>query len=156
MPKPKPSPRLVVVNQTINPAFVRWVKSLAEESGPIELWCGNAVDNMGSNVIVRRMTTYDKSSLLSRLCTWGTFALVVVLRLLIRQNKVPLFVVTNPPFMPLIAVLLHRTRGYSFGLLEWDIYPQIAKVMGLLNEQHLLYHLWYKWHRQALRNAAVV
>ena len=150
------TPALIVINQTINLAFMEWLNSLSDEVGTIELWTGNPLEFDIPNVIVRKAPGYDKSSVISRLWTWSIFTVIVGWCLLIRRKKAPLFVVTNPPLMPLMAGLLHVLRGYSFGLLEWDIYPQVADVMSLLSRRHPVYRLWYWWHGKVLQKASTI
>lgn len=149
-------PRLIIISQMTAAFFDDWVKSLAAESGPIELWSANAPTDLGPDVIVQRAPVYDNSTVWSRLRTWSLFTGIVALKLLIRRQQVPLYVVTNPPLMLLIVGLLSKMRGYSFGLLEWDIYPQIAEAMSIIHREHLLYRLWYHWHGYVLRHAAVI
>lgn len=149
-------PRLIIINQTVNPAVIAWAQSLAAENGPIELWSGNAPDDLGPHIMVRRSPAYDKSSVRSRLWTWGWFTLVCGSRLLMRRDRPPLFVFTNPPFMPLLVGALHTLRGYRFGLMEWDIYPQIADMMGMIGHRNPIYRLWYRWHRWVLQRAEII
>lgn len=149
-------PRLIVLNQSVGPAFLDWLASLAAANGPIELWSGNAPDTVGAGVIVRRFAAYDNSSAASRLVTWSRFTLQAARRLLRTGGQTPLFVVTNPPLMPLAARWLHRLQGRRYGLLEWDIYPQILDPMGLAGPNHLLYRLWRRSHASALSHADLV
>lgn len=132
-----------------------WLASLAAASGPIELWSGNA-PAAGAGVTVRRFAAYDNSSAASRLLTWSRFTLAATGQLLRQRDHVPLFVVTNPPLMPLAARWLRRLQGRRYGLLEWDIYPQILTPMGLAGPNHPLYRLWQRSHAGALRQADLV
>lgn len=146
---------LIVINQTTNPAFNEWVCSLAEEVGEVALWSGSPSVDLGRRVTVRQGPAYDKRSTFSRLQTWGAFTLVVGWWLLRQQGgkRTPIFVVTNPPFMPLLAWVMSRVQQRPFALLEWDIYPQILSSMGLASHRNPIYHVWYRWHRAALRSA---
>jgi glycosyltransferase involved in cell wall biosynthesis len=144
------------VNQTLNLAFMEWLEVLARGNGPVELISGNAPTEFAPAVIVRRGPAYDRSSLRSRLWTWVHFACVATWWLLQSERDIPLFVVTNPPLMPLAAWLLHKLQGRRFGLLEWDIYPQILEVMGHVGPGHIVYRLWKSWHARALRDADLV
>lgn len=149
-------PRLIVLNQSVGPAFLDWLVSLAAVSGPIELWSGNAPDTVGPGVAVRRFAAYDNSSAASRLATWSRFTLAATWQLLRQGGRVPLFVVTNPPLMPLAARWLRWLQKRRYGLLEWDIYPQILTAMGLAQPGNLLYRLWRRSHAGALRHADLV
>lgn len=149
-------PRLIVINQSVGPAFMDWLASLAAASGPIELWSGNAPEAAGTGILVRRFAAYDNSSAGRRLVTWSQFTRQAVWRLLHTGGRAPLFVVTNPPLMPLAARWLRRLQGRRYGLLEWDIYPQILTPMGLAGPNHPLYRLWRCSHAGALRQADLV
>lgn len=149
-------PSIVVVNQTVNPAFNEWLEMFAQDNGPVELLSGNAPAMLAPGVIVHRGPAYDRSSMGARLWTWGRFTLAAVWQTLRSGRQVPLFVVTNPPLMPLAAWLLCKVQGRRYGLLEWDIYPQILEATGLVGPRHIVYRLWRSWHGRALRAADLV
>ena len=153
---PEIQPSLLVVNQTVNPAFCGWLETFAQDYGPVELLCGNASAGLPANVILWQGPAYDRSSMRSRMRTWGQFTLAALWRLLRTGRRIPVFVVTNPPLMPLAVWVLHRLQGRRFGVLEWDIYPQVLAAAGMLGPQHVLYRLWKSWHGRALRDASLV
>lgn len=151
--------RLIIINQTTNKAFREWVKALAHELGQVELWSSDIVDDMGGLVTVRQGPSYDRRSALSRLLSWGRFTAIVwwwLVRPSALPQHTPIFVVTNPPFLPLLAWLLHRLQKRPYGLLEWDIYPHVLVPMGLLSRRHVLFRFWQAWHQKSLREAGVV
>ena len=147
---------LIVVNQTVNPAFNRWLEAFAQDNGPVELLSGNAPAKMAPGVVVHRCTAYDRSSVSARLRTWLCFTVMATWWLLRNKRDIPLFVATNPPLMPLAAWLLHKVQGRRFGLLEWDIYPQVLEATGLVGSGNMLYRLWGTLHGRALRAADLV
>jgi glycosyltransferase involved in cell wall biosynthesis len=153
---PTVRPSLLIVNQTVNPAFCGWLETLAQDHGPVKLLCGNAPVELPANVIVCRGPAYDRSSMGSRMRTWGQFTLAALWRLLRTDRRIPVFVVTNPPLMPLVAWVLHKLQGRRFGLLEWDIYPQVLEAAGIVGSRNILYRLWKAWHGRALRAADLV
>lgn len=149
-------PSLFVVNQVVNPAFNSWLESFATELAPVVLVSGNAPAGLGRQIIVHRGPAYDRSSVGSRLVTWLRFTAVATWRLLWSDRQSPVFVVTNPPLMPLAVWLLHKVQGRRFGLLEWDIYPQVLEAMGTVRQRSLIGRLWKAWHGRALRDAGLV
>ena len=149
-------PSIIVVCQTVNSAFNEWLETFAQDNGPVELLSGNAPATLAPGVVVHRGPPYDRSSVGSRLWTWGLFTLTAIWRLLRSGRQIPLFVVTNPPLMPLAAWLLHKVQGRRFGLLEWDIYPQILEATGLVGSRQVLFRLWRSLHGRALRAADLV
>jgi len=140
----------------MSPALLDWVRRLSAVHDQVQLWSGNVDDNLVDGVSLTRLTAYDKSSVLRRLTTWTQFTLKATWRLLHRERHIPLFVVTNPPFMPIAAWVLHAFQGRRYILLEWDIYPQILVVMGLIDSGNIIYRLWRIGHAQALRHADVI
>ena len=151
-----PEVQLIVINQTVGPAFLDWMVRLAAASGPIELWSGNAPDTLGTRITVRHFAPYNNSQVTSRLVTWGRFTLGATWQLLRQGGRTPLFVVTNPPFMPLTARWLRLLQKRRYGLLEWDIYPQVLATMGLVQPKNLLYRLWRCSHAGSLRHADLI
>ena len=63
-------PRLIVINQSVGPAFLDWLVQPGGYSGPVELWSGNAPDTWAQDH-VRHLAPYDNSHATSRLVTWG-------------------------------------------------------------------------------------
>jgi glycosyltransferase involved in cell wall biosynthesis len=148
--------RLIVINQTTSSFFDEWLHQFAKSHGPVELWTGTPPSNSSNGMIVRRLPAYDRSSTRTRLVSWLRFTLIVSWLLLTTARRTPVYAVTNPPFMPLILVLHHRLFGRAYALLEYDIYPQIMKAMGIIGEKSLVYRFWWRWHAWALSEAAVV
>jgi len=107
-------------------------------------------------LIVHRGPVYERSSLRSRLWTWAQFTAWATWLLLWSDKRIPVFVVTNPPLMPLAARLLYAVQGRRFGLLEWDIYPQVLEATGLVGSRHAMVRWWRSLHGRALRAADLV
>jgi glycosyltransferase involved in cell wall biosynthesis len=154
--KKYPESRLIIINQSVGPAFVDWMSHLSAIHGRVELWSGTALDDLDDGVSLIRQTTYDNSSKLKRLATWTKFTLESTVRLLCRRDRTPLLIVTNPPFMPVPAWAFRVLQGRHYILLEWDIYPQILRAMGLISRTNLIYRLWRICHAKALRDAELV
>jgi glycosyltransferase involved in cell wall biosynthesis len=150
------SPSLIVINQTTNPAFNDWLNALVEETGLLELWTGNAPHTLDNRIRIRHAVVYNRTSNRTRLITWLQFTLTVAWRLLWVDHRLPVIVVTNPPFLPLVIGLIHRIFRTPYIIIEWDIYPQIAHTMDILREGTLLYRVWYRWHQLSLRHATMI
>jgi glycosyltransferase involved in cell wall biosynthesis len=149
-------PRLLVISQVISVAFLRWLEAFAAEHGPVELWTGVDFAAPAEHLRVKRLNAYTKESYRSRLLAWIRFALTVTILLLSRPRRIPVLAITNPPLMPLILVLHRALFGRRYGIIEYDIYPQIMETMGLLTRRSLIYRIWWRWHVWALRRAALV
>jgi glycosyltransferase involved in cell wall biosynthesis len=150
------NPRLIIINQTISESFCDWVTKYAQANGDVELWTGNPPDDAYPAIRIRRLTKYDRQSASTRLITWLQFTITATWLLIFTPRAVPVFSVTNPPFMPLILSLCHKLSGRKYALLEYDIYPQVMTRLGIIADRHILYKLWYRWHGWALKHASLV
>jgi len=151
--------RLIVINQTIVSHAEEWTREFAEgeHARIVELWSGNAIPDPDSMIILRKLPSYDRSTSLMRLRTWFMFTVVVFARLFfVNVKDTHVLVFTNPPFLPIALWLLNRLKGIRYSVYEYDIYPQIAAVMGWVSEKHVVYRLWWHLHRRALIHADTV
>lgn len=148
--------KLLFINQTVSPHIERWIHQFSKECGPIEVLSGNLPEQRSDDLVIRKMTAYNRTSSLSRLRTWLLYTISVFFHLLATPAQTPVLVVTNPPFVPLVVWFFHKLRNQPYILFEFDIYPQIAAAMAILSEKSLAYRIWYKWHQWALRDALAV
>lgn len=152
----KISPLLIIINQSITEAFYGWVIHFAEAHGPVELWTGNPPENVPGAIKIRQLPQYKRQSALTRLITWLQFTLTSAWLLLFVSRRASVFSITNPPLMPLILPIYRVLLGRRYAILEYDLYPQVMTRMNIISEQHLVYKLWYRWHRWALKKASAV
>lgn len=151
-----PRSQLIVIGQAISVAFLHWLEAFAEEHGPVELWTGVDFATSSDRIRVRRLTPYNKSSYRTRLLAWIRFSLAIMTMLILVPRRIPVLAITNPPFMPLILVLHRFLLGRRYGIIEYDIYPQIMVAMGLLTGNSLIYRIWRAWHASALRHSELI
>ena len=109
-------------------------------------------------VVVRRLpsTHLDKNRAVGRIINGMTFFLSAFFALLSRPSNEVLFIVSNPPILPLIGLLLRRLRRQRFIYLVYDIYPDIAEKLGYLRADGFVSKLWKKMNRHVLRAASSV
>jgi glycosyltransferase involved in cell wall biosynthesis len=147
---------LIIINQTITQPFYDWVINFAEIYGPVMLWTGNPPEVSNEQILIRTLPAYNRSTSISRLVTWIYSSLVVALQLLFVAQDIPVYAVSNPPFLPLILGLLHKIRPRRYALLEYDIYPQIIVAMGLIRETNIIYRFWHNWHVWSMEQACLI
>jgi glycosyltransferase involved in cell wall biosynthesis len=71
-------------------------------------------------------------------------------------RKTPIFATTTPPIVVIMLWLIYKLKRHPYIVLEWDIYPQIASVMGMFSSRNPIYRVWYGLHGLALRQAQAV
>lgn len=69
-----------------------------------------------------------------------------------RQKDVAL-VTTAPPFLPVIAYLINRLVGLSYVCVLYDLYPDIATELGVIDSNHWIVSLWHRLNRAIWVNA---
>ncbi len=112
-------------------------------------------EGSGSLCVVRA-PAYDRRGPGRRALSWAKFSIVALARLWRVRGRPFLLAVTNPPSMPVIALLLRSLRGLHYGLLVWDIYPDHVVRMGWLGARNPMVKAWGALGRTALRRADVV
>src|SRR5258705_4808151 len=134
--------RLLVISQTVNTQFAKWLRQFSVTHRPVEFWCGHKILYDETSLFVRYFPPYRRTSAISRLFTWIHFAVDVFFKLLRTRRDTPVFATSNPPFLPLVVWLIYKLRGQPYGLLEWDIYPQILQAMSIATTNNIIYKLW--------------
>ena len=94
-----------------------------------------------SNVEIWRCqgTVFDKNSLLGRLSNLITRSVGIFWKALFtcRRDSI-ILVVTNPPLLPFVALLLKWIKGCNFVLLIHDVYPEVLVAVNLCQPSSIL------------------
>ena len=69
------------------------------------------------------------------------------------RKKDVLLVTTAPPFLPIIAYLIHRLIGLSYVCVLYDLYPDIATGLGVVDSEHWIVNFWHRLNRAIWCNA---
>lgn len=148
-------PRLLVLNQSLSPAFVGLMERLAARIGPVEIWTGTEVESACRDVTILPMPTYDRTSMRGRARTWASFSASATARLATRRADL-ILAVTNPPGNPQIGWLAKHLLSIPYGLLLWDLYPDHVVRLGLAKPSASWVRAWEGWNGRVFREAAFV
>ena len=58
-----------------------------------------------------------------------------------------LMVTTEPPYLPVLAYLLHLLFRQPYLCVVYDLYPEVAIALGVVSEKHVLARLWRSLNR---------
>jgi glycosyltransferase involved in cell wall biosynthesis len=105
-------------------------------------------------VRVVKFIRYRRQNLFLRLTTWTIFVIQVFFILLIKRS--PVFLTTNPPFLPLLGWLYHMLTRQSFHILYYDLYPEMLIRMGYLGKRSFVYQWWKALNRKTIRSASTL
>jgi glycosyltransferase involved in cell wall biosynthesis len=101
-----------------------------------------------------RCPRFSNASLRTRLSSWLSFFATAGLKSFIEPGRPLLFIVSNPPFMPVFGWMAGKLRGQKYVLLFYDIYPEaLIRFLGL-PRRSLIARAWGSLNRLALKNAA--
>lgn len=98
----------------------------------------------------------NKKSKLSTLAISFTFFIKVFLKLLFSRKKTNLLIVSNPPFLPIVGLILNKLRKINFIYLIHDIHPEYAEKIGYIKKDALLSKIWIKIRELILKHAKFV
>ena len=114
-----------------------------------EIWRGITIYRGG-------LRASGKKSLLLRGLTYLSYSWHVVLHLMRSHGRCYVLVVTNPPFLPVIAWLVCRLRGHPFKVMLQDVYPDGLVAMGKVRQGGLVDRMWCAANRRTFRAASAI
>jgi glycosyltransferase involved in cell wall biosynthesis len=139
---PKEQP-IVFINQSSGYLMIDIVNLFADAGYPCSMVAGQIVERnhpLNSKVKVHKIIRYNRNTVLKRVFTWGWGTMQIFCILLFRYRRAHLFIVSNPPFAPLLPLVLQN----SFSLLIFDVYPDALTELGILKKRSTLIKLWKK------------
>lgn len=71
-------------------------------------------------------------------------------------RKSLLLVTTEPPYLPVLAYLLHWLFNQPYLCLVYDLYPEVAVALGVVAERHWLTRCWNWLNRRTWQHAEAI
>lgn len=104
-----------------------------------------------------RGTAFNKNWLPGRVINGCTRAIAIFCKTLWQCHSTDvILVVTNPPLLPLMALLLRGLKGCEFVLLVHDVYPEVLSVSGVARPASGLYWIVQAANARIYRQACRV
>jgi colanic acid biosynthesis glycosyl transferase WcaI len=102
-------------------------------------------------------THFDKNWLPGRILNGLTRSIAIFLKALQKCRSTDvILVVTNPPLLPVMALLLKCLKGCDFVLLVHDVYPEVLTAIEFLSAQNPLYWMMQTVNSWVYRNARYI
>jgi glycosyltransferase involved in cell wall biosynthesis len=149
-------PKIIFVNQSSGPLFRELVESAAYSIGPALLLSSESYLPKRADIKMRKISAFDRNSWLSRIISWLMFFIGAGWHGMKSPRRSLLFIVTNPPIMPLLGWLLHLLRKQRYALLYYDIYPEVLIRFGGISADSLVARAWRALNQLAINNAGLV
>jgi len=102
------------------------------------------IDYKGIHILRTWSTRFPKLSFIGKFINLITFFITASFDILFHDRKVPLLLVTNPPYMALIGWFNNLLNGTKYGVLLFDIMPEQAELLNIVKPAGLLSKLWRK------------
>jgi hypothetical protein len=117
-----------------------------------------AREGLIDGVWVHRMgaTGFGGGGMPGRLLDYASFYLLALLTAVRLPRMNVCVALTTPPFVGLIALVLHALRGTKIALWTMDLYPEVAVAFGVLREKSLLRAVLAWLSRRLYRQAGAI
>lgn len=156
---PKAQTRVLFLNQVAGPLFRELAEDVAKQLGSGVLLSGHTqgiAREMDPRLRVVAAPDYDRRNLLTRAWSWLRYFVAAFWQAWTAGRGTLLFLVSNPPFLPLVGYILHRFRGQRYVVLVYDIYPNLLESLGRIRKGGLLARVWRAFNRLVWGHADVV
>jgi glycosyltransferase involved in cell wall biosynthesis len=99
-------------------------------------------------------TQLNKEKGIFRIINWITFTFLVIVNIF-RKSKSSdiLLILSNPPVLPFVGLLFKLLRKQRYAIIIYDIYPDMAVVLGMAKENNPIVKLWHINNRILFENA---
>lgn len=139
-------------------------RSLARQGYQVDALCGmpnggdvparETVD--GVRITRLNYARGSKRSRLGRISVYFSFMAAVLRHFSRLKGYDAIFVYSNPPVLPLAALLARKLWGTKVIFVSYDVYPEIATAMGAISPGGLIDRLMRKLNRHLARRASAV
>jgi glycosyltransferase involved in cell wall biosynthesis len=143
--------KILIVNQNSGYLTIDVANAFKEQYDEVVVMCGmNRVTerNFHPDIKTQKTTTYDRSSTIKRLWTWGICTLHLFFLLLFKYRNYHVLYYTNPPMSYFNALFFSN----PFSIVVFDTYPDALKLIGI-QENSLLYKIWVGINKKVFKKA---
>ena len=98
----------------------------------------------------------DKDQKIQRIVDSLLFFLSCLAHLTFGGHRTPLFICTNPPFLPIVGWLQKKLRGRKYAMLLYDIHPEMSVRLGWLKSDGFIARLWDFINQRVYHDADVI
>lgn len=148
--------RIIFVNQEAGPLLIDMINVLVDKGFDVVLYTGQIIKtsiDLNENVKVRKLCEYKKYNNVVRVFTWTLFFLQVFCLLIYDlDKKTRVWISTNPPFAPWLA-LLFKNKSY---IHVYDVYPNALLALPYVTKDSFLYKLFLYCNEKAFNKALKV
>jgi glycosyltransferase involved in cell wall biosynthesis len=146
------SKSITIINQDSGYLMIDIANAFEEAGYEVSLVAGRLVERntpLHPSIKLDKICRYRRSSILARLHSWCWGMIQIIFKVWLKYPKSHLFIVSNPPFAPLIPLICKN----SFSLLIYDVYIEKPAEFPVIRKLSFLTSLWKKAHKKVFRKA---
>lgn len=146
--------KVVLVNQSTRHLMIDIANAYAEKYDEVVLMAGVVEEYerpLDKHVKVVKIKTYNRTSGLKRIYTWGISFIQILNKILFNYRDYEVIYFTNPP-MSYFSSLVAKN---PFSVVVYDIYPDALRNVGV-KEGSFIYNLWTKINSKIYARAEVI
>ena len=106
-----------------------------------------------ANVRFVKGPAYSRESAAKRFKTWLSYLFGATVLAFRTPGTPKLFIVAQPPFMPLLGLLQKKLMGRKYVLWIDDVWPDVIVRQGLRRDTSFIIRIWRCFNRVTYRNA---
>ena len=147
--------KIVIVNQDSGYLMIDIANGFAADGFEVTLITGRLVERntaLHEGIELLKIMRYRRNNILNKVLSWFIGILQILTLLLFKYRSHYLLIVSNPPFAPLLPLVIKN----QYSLLIYDVYIEIPEQFTLFKSRSLLVRLWKKAHIKVLRNAGII
>lgn len=145
------SRKILIVNQNSGYLTIDVANAFCQEYDEVVVMYGlNRVTerNFHPDIVIQKTITYDRSSNIKRLWTWGICTIHLFFLLLFKYRRYHVLYYTNPPMSYFNALFFNN----PFSIVVFDTYPDALKLIGI-KESSFLYQIWKNVNKNVFTKA---
>jgi glycosyltransferase involved in cell wall biosynthesis len=105
---------------------------------------------------ITKAPAYNRKSNALRILSWLRYAFFAFFKILFSPKGTLILLVSNPPLLGPIALLLCKIRNLSYVILIYDMHPDIMINFGVLKEKSILVRVWRAINKNVWEGASAV
>ena len=144
--------KITILNQDSGYLMIDLANTYHSAGYQVTLVTGRLVNRnkaLADGVRLVKIIRYNRKTTAKRILTWSMAALQMLAVIWFRLRKHKLLIVSNPPFAPLLPLLVPN----KFDLLIYDVYPDALHEMGVFSKKSVVVKLWEKANKKVFEKA---
>ena len=154
--------RLIMLNQMAGPLFRELAEDLSFLYKDGCLLLTGHPDTLNANLekfpklVIQETPIYNRSSKVNRVVSWLRYITSISRFIIFSKKGDVILLVSNPPIVGPWVWLLTRIKPIPYGVLIYDIYPEVLIRLGILKETNIVAKIWKRINRSVYKHASLI